>query len=106
MARLHFASEVEGQGRAGATLSALPSPGTPLFSCSSFLPGDLLRSADAAMHEAKRRGKARHTVYEESMGTRATERLQLESAYWGLSSSRCLRCINSPRCRSRAARMA
>lgn len=68
--------------------------------------GDLLRSADAAMHEARRRGKARHTVYEESMDTRATERLQLESAFWGPSSAKSLRCINSPRCRSRAARMA
>ncbi len=39
---------------------------------------DLLRDADLAMYRAKRAGKARYAVFEESMNTEAIERLELE----------------------------
>jgi len=37
-----------------------------------------LRDADLAMYRAKQAGKARYAVFEETMNTRATERLELE----------------------------
>ncbi|NOX57586.1 MAG: EAL domain-containing protein [Planctomycetes bacterium] len=40
---------------------------------------DLLRDADTAMYEAKSEGKARYVVFDESMHTRARERLELEN---------------------------
>ena len=42
-------------------------------------PGDLLRNADLAMYEAKAKGKNRYVVFEQGMGARALERLELES---------------------------
>lgn len=39
---------------------------------------DLLRNADIAMYEAKRRGKARYEVFAPPMNVRARERLELE----------------------------
>ena len=42
-------------------------------------PDDLLRRADAAMYEAKRRGKAGYTVFHPDMSSRVTERLRLEA---------------------------
>jgi diguanylate cyclase (GGDEF)-like protein/PAS domain S-box-containing protein len=42
-------------------------------------PADLLRHADMAMYRAKHRGKARHEVFEPSMGRNASERLWLEN---------------------------
>ena len=42
-------------------------------------PHDLLRDADLAMYEAKRRGKGRHVMFDPSMNTRAWERLELEA---------------------------
>ena len=39
----------------------------------------LLRHADLAMYEAKKRGKARHVLYEERMGQEASTRLKTES---------------------------
>ena len=39
----------------------------------------LLRHADLAMYEAKKRGKARHVLYEERMGQEASVRLKIES---------------------------
>jgi diguanylate cyclase (GGDEF)-like protein/PAS domain S-box-containing protein len=43
-------------------------------------PEDLLRDAEAAMHVAKERGRARSVVFDESIRTRATGRLDLEAA--------------------------
>jgi diguanylate cyclase (GGDEF)-like protein len=40
---------------------------------------DLLRDADAAMYQAKEQGKARLEVFDESLRTRAIERLELEA---------------------------
>ncbi|MDP9457558.1 MAG: EAL domain-containing protein [Actinomycetota bacterium] len=40
-------------------------------------PDDLLRWADVAMYEAKRKGKAHHAVFDPSMDARALERLRL-----------------------------
>jgi len=39
---------------------------------------DLLRDADLAMYRAKRAGKARHVVFEETMNAEALERLEME----------------------------
>ncbi len=39
----------------------------------------LLRHADLAMYEAKKRGKARHVLYEDRMGQEASTRLKIES---------------------------
>jgi diguanylate cyclase (GGDEF)-like protein/PAS domain S-box-containing protein len=41
-------------------------------------PPDLLRDADLAMYRAKHSGKARYVLFEETMNTRALERLELE----------------------------
>ncbi|PLS87591.1 MAG: GGDEF domain-containing protein [Actinobacteria bacterium] len=41
------------------------------------LPDDLLRWADVAMYDAKRKGKAHHAVFDPSMDARALERLRL-----------------------------
>ncbi len=40
---------------------------------------DLLRDADAAMYEAKKKGKARYAMFDPSMKRRALERLKLEN---------------------------
>jgi diguanylate cyclase (GGDEF)-like protein/PAS domain S-box-containing protein len=40
---------------------------------------DLLRDADAAMYQAKEQGKARMEIFDESLRTRAVERLELEA---------------------------
>jgi diguanylate cyclase (GGDEF)-like protein/PAS domain S-box-containing protein len=42
-------------------------------------PAELLRQADLALYRAKHRGKARHEVFESSMGAKALERLILET---------------------------
>ena len=42
-------------------------------------PGDLLKYADLAMYEAKRKGRARHAVYEGAMSRKAEARLALYS---------------------------
>jgi diguanylate cyclase (GGDEF)-like protein/PAS domain S-box-containing protein len=42
-------------------------------------PDDLLRNADVAMYEAKRRGKACHVVFEQNMTSRFRDHLQLET---------------------------
>ena len=44
------------------------------------VPEDLLRDAEAAMHLAKERGRARSEVFDESIRTRATGRMDLEAA--------------------------
>lgn len=40
---------------------------------------DLMRNADAAMYEAKKRGKSRYTIFNPDMDSRAFERLQLST---------------------------
>jgi diguanylate cyclase (GGDEF)-like protein/PAS domain S-box-containing protein len=42
-------------------------------------PANLLRHADLAMYQAKRKGKARYEAFEPSLGTDALERLRLEN---------------------------
>ena len=42
------------------------------------LPGDLLRDADLAMYEAKKKGVARYEVYDPRMSRRSARRLKLE----------------------------
>src|SRR5918995_49109 len=42
-------------------------------------PANLLRHADLAMYQAKRKGKARYEVFEPRLGTDALERLRLEN---------------------------
>ena len=42
-------------------------------------PEDLLRDADAAMYEAKIKGKSRHAVFSPAMNDRAVKRLQVEN---------------------------
>jgi diguanylate cyclase (GGDEF)-like protein/PAS domain S-box-containing protein len=43
-------------------------------------PNDLLRDADAAMYHAKKRGRARVELFDDSLTARAVERLEIESA--------------------------
>jgi len=40
----------------------------------------LLRDADAAMHRAKQRGRARYEVFDDALRARVTDRLQIENA--------------------------
>ncbi len=50
------------------------------FSTGAFdQPDELLRHADAAMYEAKRRGKARYEVFQSSMSASALNRLETEN---------------------------
>ncbi len=42
-------------------------------------PEDLLRNADLALYRAKKKGKAQYRFFDESMGTEALKRLELES---------------------------
>ncbi|HUP26978.1 MAG TPA: EAL domain-containing protein [Chloroflexia bacterium] len=52
--------------------------GIALSSSGLDRPEDLLRNADVAMYEAKGKGKARYNIFDQSMETRAWERLQTE----------------------------
>ena len=70
-----FAPASIGIASSGA-LAAGPSFGAPAGRERSE---DLLRKADLAMYEAKRRGKSRHVVYEVAMGTQVGTRLKLEN---------------------------
>jgi diguanylate cyclase (GGDEF)-like protein len=62
----------------GTSVVATGSIGLILTSRSHSSPEDLLRDADAAMYDAKRRGKARYVVFDESMRGPAIERLEVE----------------------------
>jgi EAL domain-containing protein (putative c-di-GMP-specific phosphodiesterase class I) len=53
--------------------------GVALSVSSEDLPEDLLRNADLAMYEAKRKGKARYAAIDPSMNERAWERLETET---------------------------
>ena len=55
--------------------SASPSPAAP-----ANAPSTLLQDADAAMYRAKRRGGARHELFDEAMRTQAVSRLLTERA--------------------------
>lgn len=44
-----------------------------------LIPADMMRDADTAMYQAKRAGKARHEVFDETMHKAVKETLQLES---------------------------
>ena len=70
-----FAPASIGIASSGA-LAAGPSSGAPAGRERSE---DLLRKADLAMYEAKRRGKSRHVFYEATMGAQVGERLKLEN---------------------------
>lgn len=51
--------------------------GIALGTCDSCVGDVLLRNADSAMYEAKKRGKSRYTLFQPEMDSRAFERLQL-----------------------------
>jgi diguanylate cyclase (GGDEF)-like protein/PAS domain S-box-containing protein len=63
----------------GHEIHSTPSIGIALSRSSKDNVDELLRNADAAMYEAKRKGKARYQVFETSMSESALERLQLEN---------------------------
>jgi diguanylate cyclase (GGDEF)-like protein len=52
--------------------------GIALSSSGEGSPEDMVRNADVAMYEAKGGGKARYKIFDQSMDTRAWERLQTE----------------------------
>jgi diguanylate cyclase (GGDEF)-like protein len=54
--------------------------GVALDTDRSHAPDDLMREADMAMYRAKSAGRARYEIFDTGMGTRATERLELETA--------------------------
>ena len=66
--------ELEGQHR---FVSA--SFGVALAEGDAVCADDLIRDADAAMYQAKEQGKARLEFFDESLRTRAVERLELEA---------------------------
>jgi predicted signal transduction protein with EAL and GGDEF domain len=63
-------------GRA-ATLSA--SIGIVISTSGADLPEDLMRNADTALYEAKRKGRGRHATFDPSMTARVWDRLELET---------------------------
>ncbi|HEX9998028.1 MAG TPA: EAL domain-containing protein [Abditibacterium sp.] len=63
----------------GREVFTTPSIGIAFSSGSYDHPDELLRHADAAMYEAKRRGKARYEVFESSMSASAINRLEIEN---------------------------
>ena len=75
---LHAFSEPFVLSRAEVTVTA--SIGIAVTNCSSDRASNLLRDADAAMYRAKRRGGARHEVFDEAMHTQAVSRLLTERA--------------------------
>lgn len=64
--------EVSATASIGIALSTLDTPDEDRAE-------DLLRDSDAAMYRAKAKGKARHEVFDQSMYSRALERLKLEN---------------------------
>jgi diguanylate cyclase (GGDEF)-like protein len=64
---------------AGQSVSISSSIGIALDTDRSHGPDDLLREADMAMYRAKSSGKARYEIFDTGMGSRAMERLELET---------------------------
>ncbi|MDP8948517.1 MAG: PAS domain S-box protein [Actinomycetota bacterium] len=62
----------------GRQLSVTASVGITVGDGNRKRAADLLRDADSAMYRAKHAGKARYAVFDETMNTRALERLELE----------------------------
>jgi diguanylate cyclase (GGDEF)-like protein/PAS domain S-box-containing protein len=63
----------------GREVFTTPSIGITFSSGGYDHPDEMLRHADAAMYEAKRRGKARYEVFESSMSASAIHRLEIEN---------------------------
>ena len=63
----------------GHEVFTTPSIGIAFSGAGGGSADELLRHADSAMYEAKRRGKARYAIYEASMGGDALKRLELEN---------------------------
>ena len=64
---------------AGQQVVISASIGIALDTDRSHKPDDLLREADMAMYRAKSGGKARYEIFDTGLGTRAMERLELET---------------------------
>jgi diguanylate cyclase (GGDEF)-like protein len=64
---------------AGQQVVVSASIGIALDTDRSHKPDDLLREADLAMYRAKSGGKARYEIFDTGLGTRAMERLELET---------------------------
>jgi len=63
----------------GRPISVTPSLGIALYPQHADTPADLLKSADAAMYQAKRQGRATHRLYDPEFGRRALDALELET---------------------------
>ena len=63
----------------GEEVFVSPSIGIALGESPDNRPEEVLRQADLAMYEAKRRGRAEYQIYKPSMNTRAVNRMDLES---------------------------
>ncbi len=63
----------------GREVFTTPSIGITFSSGGYNHPDELLRQADAALYEAKRRGKARYEVYQSHLGEGALKRLETEN---------------------------
>lgn len=62
----------------GRDIIATPSIGIALFPEHGDTTEGLLRRADIAMYEAKKQGRSRHLVYEETIATKGVEQLEME----------------------------
>ncbi len=63
----------------GREVFTTPSIGITFSTTGYNHPDEMLRQADAALYEAKRRGKARYEIYQSHLGEGATKRLQTEN---------------------------
>jgi len=63
----------------GRTVFTTVSIGMALSNSEYSLPEEILRDADTAMYAAKASGKARYSIFDTAMGTRAIARLEIET---------------------------